>query len=114
SFDHDQIRRVLINLFDNAIGVSPEGRELEIAIDLKREDGSIRLDFHDNGPGIPEADIARIFDPYFTTRDDGTGLGLAVVKSIILQHGGEIEAENAAGGGACFRIRLPIVQEKTE
>ncbi len=114
SFDADQIRRVLINLFDNAIGVSPEGRELEITIDLKREDGSIRLDFRDNGPGIPEADITRIFDPYFTTRDDGTGLGLAVVKSIILQHGGEIEAENAAGGGACFRIRLPIVQEKTE
>jgi two-component system sensor histidine kinase HydH len=66
------------------------------------------LEFTDNGPGIPAENLSRIFDPYFTTRSGGTGLGLSMVKNIILLHGGTIEAASPEGEGATFVIRLPV------
>jgi nitrogen fixation/metabolism regulation signal transduction histidine kinase len=66
------------------------------------------LEVSDDGPGVPEAARARVFDPYYTTKAEGTGLGLAIVKKVVLEHGGEIECLPRAGGGACFRIELPL------
>jgi nitrogen fixation/metabolism regulation signal transduction histidine kinase len=66
------------------------------------------LEVSDDGPGVPEAARGRIFDPYYTTKAEGTGLGLAIVKKVVLEHGGEIECVPRAGGGACFRIELPL------
>ena len=62
----------------------------------------------DTGSGIPPENLDRIFEPYFTTKEDGTGLGLALARRIILEHRGSIRAENAPGGGARFVIGLPI------
>ncbi len=107
-FDPDQMRRVLINLFDNSLSVLPPGRVGEIRIQVGIEGENLTLGFSDNGPGIPPESIGRIFDPYFTTRTGGTGLGLSIVKSIILLHGGTIEASSPRGEGACFTITLPV------
>ena len=66
------------------------------------------LTLADNGPGIAKEHINRIFEPYYTTRKEGTGLGLAMVNKIVLLHGGSIIATSRAGGGASFEIRLPV------
>ncbi|HMI92955.1 MAG TPA: ATP-binding protein [Polyangiales bacterium] len=66
------------------------------------------LEVSDDGPGVPEATRGRIFDPYYTTKAEGTGLGLAIVKKVVLEHGGEIECVPRSGGGACFRIEIPL------
>ncbi|MFC1799383.1 PAS domain-containing sensor histidine kinase [Candidatus Eisenbacteria bacterium] len=111
-FDPDQMRRVLINLFDNALSVLPPDTQGKIRVRMRTEHGGEReamvLEFTDNGPGIPPENIARVFDPYFTTRTGGTGLGLSMVKNIILLHGGTIEAMSPEGEGATFTIILPV------
>jgi signal transduction histidine kinase len=70
-----------------------------------------RICISDNGPGIPEHDLPKIFLPFYTTKSEGTGLGLAVVQKVALQHGGSIEARNRQGGGADFMLWLPLRQE---
>jgi nitrogen fixation/metabolism regulation signal transduction histidine kinase len=107
-FDPDQLRRVLVNLFDNSVSmVGPEAPGM-IEIEIRHEGDSIVLTFADNGPGIPAEYLPKIFDPYFSTRGEGSGLGLAMVKNIILLHGGTIEAASPEGGGAVFTITLPV------
>lgn len=107
-FDQDQIRRVLVNLFDNAIAAGEGGGQAVIEIRVERRGESAALIFKDNGPGIEKEHLERIFDPYFTTRGNGTGLGLAIVKSIVLMHGGTIEAASSKGEGATFTVTFPI------
>lgn len=108
SFDADQMRRVLVNLFDNSLCAMQGGEKAVIRIGITRRGDDAVLVFSDNGPGIPDENITKIFDPYFSTRRDGTGLGLALVKSIILQHGGTIDARSPSKGGAEFTITLPL------
>lgn len=107
-FDPDQIRRVLVNLFDNSVSVSPDGAEVAVTINLGRRGDDAVLVFRDNGPGIAAEHIPRVFDPYFSTRRTGTGLGLALTKSIVVMHEGTIGAESPAGGGAVFTMTLPL------
>lgn len=96
------------NLVNNALQACQGGGR--VCIDL-RSDGAdgVTLNIRDSGPGIPEAERARIFEPFYTTRSQGTGLGLAVVQAVVRAHGGSIALESEAGQGACFRIRLPRV-----
>lgn len=68
----------------------------------------MEVTFEDNGPGLQEEQVGRLFEPYVTTKARGTGLGLAIVKKIIEEHGGYIEAGNRPEGGARFLIRLPV------
>jgi nitrogen fixation/metabolism regulation signal transduction histidine kinase len=107
-FDSDQMRRMFVNLFDNSRSASPNGTQTKITIEIKRRFDEAVIVFSDNGPGIPPENIPRIFDPYFTTRGTGTGLGLALVKSIVLMHQGTIGVESSAGGGAKFTVTLPL------
>jgi len=107
-FDPDQLRRVLMNLFDNAVSVVGDHHRCAIDIALEETGDEAVLSFGDNGPGLPPGKNEEIFEPYFTTRKGGTGLGLAVVKNIVLLHGGAIRAWNRGGGGAVFEIRLPL------
>ncbi len=111
-FDPDQMRRVLINLFDNALSVMSSGEQGRIRVRMWGGGGSERdsivLEFSDNGPGIPPENISRVFDPYFTTKTAGTGLGLSMVKNIIILHGGVIGASSPEGEGATFTITLPV------
>ncbi len=109
-FDADQMRRVIVNLFENAIGMMPEGAKADIKVGVTRDGDNAVLTVTDNGPGIPEKDLGRVFEPYFSKRSGGTGLGLAMVKNIILLHGGTIKAESP--GGAKFTITLPLASNE--
>lgn len=106
AFDGDQMRRVLTNLFDNVVSVAGEGAV--VAIDMREDTGTAVLTFSDNGPGMPEETLARVFEPYFTTRAEGSGLGLAMLKNIVLLHGGTVDVESEVGRGTTFTIRLPL------
>jgi PAS domain S-box-containing protein len=109
--DPTQIQQVLINLVRNAFDAmraAPPGRPVvDIATDYNG-DGAISVAVRDYGSGISETTRKRLFEQFFTTKDDGLGMGLAIVRSIIEAHGGTVAAENAEGGGARFHFRLPI------
>jgi signal transduction histidine kinase len=101
-----QIQQVFINLILNAMDAMPEGGILNIAI-RPRKDG-VEVTFQDQGKGIPVEEQANIFEPFFSTKDGGTGLGLTVSYNIVTAHGGMLELLPGHGTGACFRIFLPI------
>jgi two-component system sensor histidine kinase HydH len=101
--DAARMRQVLVNLLENAAEMS-EG-PIEAAVE--RDGGALRFTVRDHGPGLPAADLERLFEPFFTKRTRGTGLGLAVCKRLVDLHGGTIAARNADGGGAEFSIALP-------
>jgi PAS domain S-box-containing protein len=105
--DAAQLQQVIANLLLNARDASPEGGEVLIALET-RPDGFLEIIVRDNGPGIPTHTMEAIFEPLFTTKRNGTGLGLSVVRQIVTQHGGTISVTNPAGGGAEFRIAMPL------
>jgi signal transduction histidine kinase len=114
--DEALIRQALLNLTRNAAEAAREGgKSPQVIIRGTIEDLGgrkwQRLCVADNGPGIPEHDLQKIFLPFYTTKSEGTGLGLAVVQKVALQHGGTIEARNRQGGGAEFLLWLPLRQE---
>lgn len=93
------------NLIDNALSVSaPDGT---VRVHASRNAGQVLIRVTDSGPGVPDELRERIFEPFFTTRSDGTGLGLAVVRSVIAAHGGRVSVLPSSGQGAVFEIRLP-------
>jgi len=101
-----QIQQVFINLILNAMDAMPEGGILNITT-RPLKDG-IEIIFQDQGKGIPREKQENIFEPFFSTKDGGTGLGLTVSYNIITAHGGSLELLSERGPGACFRIFLPI------
>ena len=111
--DPTQIQQVLINLVSNALDAihdaPPSHRIVEIATDYNGN-AAIDVVVRDYGSGISQATHEQLFERFFTTKEDGLGMGPAIVRSIIGAHGGTIEAENAEGGGARFQFRLPIKQ----
>src|SRR6202047_911507 len=113
--DEALIRQALLNVTRNAAEAAREGGnspQVIIAGTIEDLGGRKwqRLCVADNGPGIPEQDLQKIFLPFYTTKSEGTGLGLAVVQKVALQHGGSIEARNRTGGGAEFLLWLPLRQ----
>jgi signal transduction histidine kinase len=112
-FDRMLLRRATTNLLKNAREAMREaGVEAPPEIAVRVEEDRALLEIADRGLGVPAGSKARIFDPYFTTKREGTGLGLAIVKKIVLDHGGSIDVEDRPGGGAVFRIALPLAAEK--
>jgi signal transduction histidine kinase len=114
--DEGLLRQALLNLARNgAEAARQSGKSPRVTISGTMEDLGgrkwQRICVADNGPGIPERDLPKIFLPFYTTKADGTGLGLAVVQKVALQHGGSIEARNQPGGGAEFLLWLPLRQE---
>jgi signal transduction histidine kinase len=99
------LRRALLNLVQNAIQASPEGGPLRLA--FERRDGAVCWLIEDGGPGVQADKLEEIFKPFFTTRQKGTGLGLAFVRKIAEAHGGSIRVERSDLGGARFELRLP-------
>lgn len=102
--DSAQLRQVIWNLVRNAVQVSSPGDEVTVTVKLRKE--NVELAVHDEGPGIPEEARAQLFDAFFTTRSHGTGVGLAVVKRIVEEHGFGIEVASSSKG-ATFRIIVP-------
>jgi PAS domain S-box-containing protein len=108
--DVGQIHSVLLNLYNNAVEASQPGRplQLDIAAQLCDDGPFIELSIHDNAQGMQPEVQHRLFEPRFTTKKDGHGLGLANCRKIVENHGGTIRAESLAGKGTTFYIRLPI------
>lgn len=109
--DRIQLQQVIVNLLINSIQAIVQAGSAERHIRIATEtDGpeKLMLSIHDSGPGIPPDNIAHIFDSFFTTKAEGMGIGLAVCQSILMAHGGSIEALNHPCGGACFRFSLPV------
>jgi PAS domain S-box-containing protein len=107
--DAVQVQQVLLNLVFNAMDAvegRPEGRR-QVSIDAAARDGWVELTVTDSGDGIPPERLPQVFDPFFTTKSGGMGMGLAICRSIVQAHGGDIALENTAGGGARVRVRLP-------
>jgi nitrogen-specific signal transduction histidine kinase len=114
--DEALLRQALLNLTRNAAeAVRDRGSAGRVTISGSVQDRLgrpwQRLAVSDNGPGIPEQDLSKVFLPFYTTKSEGTGLGLAVVQKVAMQHGGTIEARNHADGGAEFILWLPLRQE---
>lgn len=116
--DEGQISRVISNLIINADQAMPEGGIIKICAEnkiigagdfLPLENGEyVEISIHDRGAGIPEEHIQKIFDPYFTTKQKGNGLGLVISHSIVKNHGGHIAVESQVGIGTTFFIYLPV------
>ncbi|MCL6251226.1 PAS domain S-box protein [Altererythrobacter sp. KTW20L] len=103
--DRIQIQQVIVNLVRNAIDAIGSGGAVEVAV--IQQEKSVRFSIIDNGPGVPETRIARLFDPFSTTKSDGMGLGLAICRNIVEAHGGKLWHENGSAGGATFHFILP-------
>jgi signal transduction histidine kinase len=103
--DEDQLSQALLNLLINAFQASPAGAEIDVS--CRPAGDEVVLSIQDHGQGIPASDLERIFELYFTTRDEGTGLGLPIAQRIIHQHGGVLAIESAEGRGTQVSVRLP-------
>ena len=102
----NQVQQVLINLILNSFDAMPEGGKLQIR--ARATKGGVEILLQDSGPGIPGDHQSHIFEPFFSTKDGGTGLGLTVSYNIVTAHGGTLELASNNGPGACFRVYLPI------
>jgi len=125
SCDPEQLRQVFLNLAINAIQAMPKGGELHVSTGLARDEVALWRDVprrsdlvevrvRDTGPGIPEESREHIFVPFFTTKEKGTGLGLAVCQRIVKTHGGSIALRSTPGRGAEFVISLPALPESRD
>ncbi|TMA63635.1 MAG: two-component sensor histidine kinase [Deltaproteobacteria bacterium] len=103
--DPDLLSQVLLGLLANAAEAVPPGGDVTLA--ARARDGAVELVVEDSGPGIPPELRDRVFEPFFTTRARGIGLGLAVARQVVEAHGGRIEAGERPGGGARLTVRLP-------
>ena len=117
--DEGLLRQVLLNLTQNAAQACEQasngGRVLVRGQFLKGDDAeSQRISIFDNGPGIPVETLEKLFRPFYTTKANGSGLGLAVVQKIVLQHGGRVEVRNRQDGGAEFIVTLPACRQAPE
>jgi nitrogen fixation/metabolism regulation signal transduction histidine kinase len=105
SADPDLMHRALSNLVLNAIDALPQGGE--ITVRTQSAGDRVELSVSDNGSGLTEEECARLFTPYYTTKQHGTGLGLAIVQSVVSDHGGKISVASTKDEGTTFRIELP-------
>jgi signal transduction histidine kinase len=104
--DPEHLRQILVNLAGNAVQAMGEGRGT-LTVKGELQDGRVSLTVTDTGPGIHREDLPRVFEPFFTRRPAGTGLGLAVVKRLVELYGGEISIESQVGRGATVKIEFP-------
>ena len=113
----DEIHQVIYNLVDNAVKYSAGG---DVLVSLEPKDGWVMLSVADNGPGIPEEDIERIFERFYrvdkarSRAAGGTGLGLAIVSDTVHKRGGTVSAANRKSGGAVFTVCWPAAEEVAE
>jgi two-component system sensor histidine kinase HydH len=103
--DAPRMEQVLVNLLDNALKVTPDDKQ--VVAEVHRSGTNLVYAVRDHGPGVPESERARVFEPFHTTSVRGTGLGLAVARRIVELHGGRIEIDDAPEGGAVFRVLIP-------
>jgi signal transduction histidine kinase len=106
--DDKQIQQVFINVILNAVQAVEKKGVIIVRSMVVPEDKLVRVEISDSGGGISNEDLARLFEPFFSTKSNGTGLGLSVSYNIIQNHGGDIQVESMPGEGTCFTIDLPV------
>ncbi|MEA2491701.1 MAG: hypothetical protein QOH21_3493, partial [Acidobacteriota bacterium] len=106
--DRPRMLQVFDNLLANAIQHSSAGAAVEVSAEVAADGQTVRIDVEDRGPGFETADLPRLFEPFFTRRRGGTGLGLSLVLRIVEEHNGTVVATNREGGGASMTVTLPI------
>ena len=109
-----QIQQVVLNLMRNAIEASPAATHIGLRTASVSGGEEIEIEVTDNGPGVPPELRSEIFNPFFTTREHGTGMGLSISRSIVLSHGGQIEVGDSTSGGARFTVTLPTAIRETD
>ncbi|HTV75742.1 MAG TPA: ATP-binding protein [Candidatus Baltobacteraceae bacterium] len=108
--DSVRLTQALLNIIINGIqAISGPGR---VKVSAAKSGENLLLRVQDTGPGIPADELGDIFDPYFTTKTEGSGLGLWIAQQIAVAHGGDLRAENAPGGGAVFTLTLPLKRKE--
>ena len=109
--DNDLLYRAFYNIIANAMQAVGNDGAVSITLGIAQNPvPSVEIVFHDSGPGFPPEHLAQVLDPFFTTKDDGTGLGLPIVNNILESHGGSVQVSNAPEGGAVVRVLLPRAQ----
>jgi signal transduction histidine kinase len=114
--DREQMKQVFMNLILNAIQAMQEGGSLSIATRSVARTGAdpvgefVQVEIRDTGVGIPEDNLQHIFDPFFTSKDEGSGLGLAVSHQIVQEHGGFVTVESTVGKGTAFFVHVPVAK----
>ena len=107
NFDRTQLIRVITNLLKNAFQAIPEDRNPEINVNISEKDDDVNISISDNGYGISKTDMEKIFEPSFTTKSSGMGLGLSMIKSIITAYNGSITFTSKSNVGTTFNITFP-------
>jgi PAS domain S-box-containing protein len=108
--DRTQLKQAFFNVIKNAFQAMKSGGLLRVRTDM--DDRFLSITFADSGGGIPESEMSKIFEPYFTTKASGSGLGLLIVRRIVREHGGEIELLNDAGKGLALTMKLPLRDQR--
>ena len=108
--DRIQLQQVILNLIVNALDAMSEmpGTERKVTVSTAATNGFAELWISDTGPGIPPEHLKDVFEPFFSTKAHGMGMGLSIARTLVEAHGGQLTAENQAGGGAMLRLRLPL------
>jgi signal transduction histidine kinase len=110
SMDRGQMKQAIYNVLRNAMQFVGEGGLIRVT--LRREDPYLVWEFRDNGPGIDPKHLPHLGQPFFTTRNEGTGLGLMIVQRIMREHGGDLQLESTPGKGAMVRLRIPLMDKR--
>src|ERR1700692_4630297 len=109
--DRVQLQQAMLNLIVNAIqamsGIGEGARELQISIDAVPSEGGVRVGVRDTGPGLSPESLSRLFEPFYTTKPEGMGMGLSICRSIIEAHGGRLWAIPCEPQGALFQFTIP-------
>ena len=109
--DPDQLNQCVYNIMRNALQAMPDGGDLQV--ELVATDQSLSVLFRDTGQGINAEQMSRIFNPYYTTKSTGTGLGLVIVERIVREHGGDLSVESDVGHGTLIRLSFPLQDRRT-
>jgi signal transduction histidine kinase len=109
--DRGNLRVALGNLVQNAVEAMEPGGQL--VVEIVSEGGWVRLEFADTGRGIPKSAIPSVFDPFYTSKMAGAGMGLTMVHRIVTRHGGEVDITSEEGRGTRVILRLPVAQKKS-
>jgi signal transduction histidine kinase len=104
----DRMQQVFLNLVLNAVDAMPEGGQLTVWTEPTSQPEGARVCFADSGGGIPAEDLPHLFEPFYTTKSTGIGLGLYISHSIVENHGGRIDVESVEGKGTTFVVWLPV------
>jgi signal transduction histidine kinase len=108
--DSTQLQQVLLNLIVNALDATADKpiSERVIIVRTERSEGWIEFSTSDSGPGIPPDKLKEVFEPFFSTKPSGMGMGLSIARTIVESHGGTIVAQNQTRGGATISVKLPV------